>query len=104
MPEQHSTSTGHGWDQDPEHSPEAMQALKDGGTAAFRETVARLTRARAAERAEQQAQGSLLWRTRSGETLADGSAPVAPRQSTTVRRSVPGLATEDQPSPSLWKD
>lgn len=101
MPVQHSTSTGPGWDSDPEHSPEALQALKEGGTAAFRAVVARLTRARAAEQAERSAQHSVLWRTRNGRLVTDGSADVAPPQHTTVRRSVPGLATEDRPT---WED
>jgi len=63
--------------------------------------VAGLTRARAAEQAERSAQHAVLWRTGDGQAVTDGSAPVAPPQHTTVRRSVPGLATEDRPA---WKD
>lgn len=102
MPAQHSTSVGLSWDQDPEHSPEAMEALRTGGTAAFRAKVAELTRARAAEQAAQQAQGSVLWRTRTGQLVTDGSAPVPPPQQSTVRTTVPPLAVEDRPN--LWKD
>jgi len=102
MPQQHSVTTGGGWQGDPEHAPEAMEALRIGGTEAFRAVVARLTRARAAEQAERSAQHAVLWRTRSGEPLVDGSAgPVPAPQRAVVRTTVPGLATEDRPD---WKD
>jgi hypothetical protein len=87
---------------DPEHSGEAMEALRTGGTAAYRAKVAELTAARAAEKQARQ-QSGVLWRTRDGGVVTDGQAPVigasygsggAPAQRSQVHGNVPELGSE----------
>lgn len=96
------SSKGNPWAGVPEHSDEAMAALASGGGAAYRAKVAELTAARDAGKQARQ-QPAVMWRTRSGELVVDGDAPVmgvsfgpdgAPVQGSRVSTGVPELGSE----------
>ena len=63
---------------DPEHSAEAMSALREGGVEAYRAVVAGMHEARAAERVQRQAGNSVLWETRTGEQVTEGQGTGQP--------------------------
>jgi hypothetical protein len=93
------------WASSPDHDPRVMEAVARGATdaeiSAVRAQVAAEYADRAAER-QARSQRSVMWRTRSGEAVADGSGAMgvslddygAPHQRSLVHRDVPELGSE----------
>ena len=94
---QAQASTGPGWGNDPEHHPEVTALLLSGAPMAdvqekIREVAGRMAR----EREERQlaARPGMLWETRDGVPVMDGSRVRPPRQTSVVHNDVPELGSE----------
>lgn len=103
MPHQHSTSVGRSWDQDPDHDQRVIDAIVGNASMQELSAIRRQVAAEYARAAAERQPSAVLWRTRNGQQLVDGSGgPEPPVQHTTVHQAVSGLATDDRPS--MWKD
>jgi hypothetical protein len=103
MPHQHSTSVGRSWDQDPDHDRRVIDAIVGNASMAELAEIRRQVAAEYARAAAERQPSAVMWRTRGGHQLVDGSGGAeAPVQHTVTHDTVPGLATDDRPS--MWKD
>ena len=100
-PVQQAQSTGRTaalWASSPDHDPRMVAALTrpgvtDAEIAAVRAQVAAEYAARAAERAARRQSSGVMWRTRDGSVVTDGTAP--PVQASRVNQAVPPLGSEE---------
>jgi aminopeptidase N len=106
-PRQATTQLNGGWAADPDHDPRVTEVMRRPGATlaeinAVRAQVAAEYAARAAEKAARR-EPAVLWHTRDGIPVVDGTAPLgvslgpggAPVQSSRVSESVPPLGSEE---------
>ena len=100
-PVQQAQSTGRTaalWASSPDHDPRMLAVLTrpgvtDNEIAAVRAQVAQEYRQRAADKAARR-QSNVMWRTRDGEAVTDGSAPPV-QAASRVNQAVPPLGSEE---------
>jgi len=100
-PVQQAQSTGRTaalWSSSPDHDPRMVAVLTrpgvtDAEIAAVRAQVAAEYRQAAAEKAARRQSSGVMWRTRDGEAVTDGTAPLV--QSSRVNQAVPPLGSEE---------
>jgi hypothetical protein len=100
-PVQQAQSTGRTaalWASSPDHDPRMVAALTrpgvtDAEIAAVRAQVAEEYRARSIQQAARRQSSGVMWRTRDGSVVTDGTAP--PVQASRVNQAVPPLGSEE---------
>ena len=93
---QASTTSGDIWADDLEHSPQFMQAIMNGTPVG---ELRKMSADDAVMRANRSKPGAVMWRTREGEAVMDGSVTTAPEQQSREYRSWSDFPDHQPPLP-----